>query len=246
MSDLSKLIIEKEKLEALIANVFPKNIADELTTKGKVAKVKYDFVTVMFSDIQGFTKIAEKIDMEVLIDELDKFFSTFDSVVEKYDIEKIKTIGDAYMCAGGIPEKDRINPIMVVLAGLEMMAYMRRLEEEGIKPWDIKIGIHTGSVIAGVVGRKKLSYDIWGDTVNTANHIEWAGEAGKINISKTTYEFVKDFFDCSYMGKAQVKYKGELEIYFVDGIKPELCDDNGVPNHKFWEKINILRIENQY
>ena len=234
-----KLIIEKEKLETFIADMFPKNTLDELMTKGKASKVKYDFVTVMFADIHGFTKIAEVMDTEALIDELDKFFSAFDSVVEKYGIEKIKTIGDAYMCAGGIPENDRANPIMIILAGLEMMDYMRRRNSEGIKLWDIKIGIHTGSVIAGVVGQKKLSYDIWGDTVNTANHIESSGEAEKINISGTTYEFVKDFFDCSFRGKIPVKYKGELEMYFVTGIKPELCDSNGIPNHKFWEKVAI-------
>jgi class 3 adenylate cyclase len=230
MSDFSKN--EKEKLEVLIANMFPKNIVNELMTKGKVAKVKYDFVTVMFADIQGFTKIAEKMDTEVLIDELDKLFSTFDSVVEKYGVEKIKTIGDGYMCAGGIPKKDKANPVLTVLAGLEMMTCMREFKEM----WNIKIGIHTGSVVAGVVGQKKLSYDIWGDTVNTANHIESSGEAGKINISATTYEFVKDFFDCSYRGKIPIKYKGELNIYFVDGIKPELCDNDGIPKHNFWEK----------
>ena len=233
-----KLIIQK----SFIADMFPKNIFDELMTKGKTSKVKYDFVTVMFADIHGFTKIAEAMDTEVLIDELDSFFSAFDSVVEKYGIEKIKTIGDAYMCAGGIQEKDSVNPIMIVLAGLDMMDYMRRRNSEGIKLWDIKIGIHTGSVIAGVVGRKKLSYDIWGDTVNTANHIESSGKAGKINISGTTYEYVKDFFDCSFRGKIPIKYKGELEMYFVNGIKPELCDNNGIPNHKFWEKIKVLRV----
>jgi len=217
---------ENEKLNALIANMLPKSIADELITNGKVTRVKYDFVTVMFSDIHEFTKIAETMSPETLVDELDKFFSIFDSVIEKYGIEKIKTIGDAYMCAGGIPEKNITNPITVVRAGLEIMAYMRKLKEEGMKFWNIKIGIHTGPVVAGVIGQKRLSYDIWGDTVNTANHIGSSGEIGKINISETTYEYVKDFFDCSYRGKIPVKYKGDLDIYFVDGIKPELCDDN--------------------
>ncbi len=156
----------------------------------------------MFSDIQGFTKIAEEMNPEVLIDELDKFFFYFDSVVEKFGIEKIKTIGDAYMCAGGIPEKNRTNPVEVILAALEMKAYMKNLKEtselEGMKYWDIRIGIHTGTVVAGVVGQKKLSYDIWGDTVNTASRMESSGEAGKINISGTTYEFVKEFFTCEY------------------------------------------------
>jgi class 3 adenylate cyclase len=240
------LIIEKEKSEALLANVLPKNTASEIMAKGKATKIKYNFVTVLFSDIQGFTKIAEEMNPEVLIDELDKFFFYFDSVVEKYGIEKIKTIGDAYMCAGGIPEKNRTNPVEIILAALEMKAYMTRLKEssevQGMKFWDIRIGIHTGTVVAGVVGQKKLSYDIWGDTVNTASRMESSGEAGKINISGTTYEFVKEFFVCEYRGKMPVKYKGEIEMYFVNGIVPGLCDENGAPNKSFKIKIQMIKL----
>ncbi|MGE5421074.1 MAG: adenylate/guanylate cyclase domain-containing protein [Chloroflexota bacterium] len=240
------LIIEKEKSEALLANVLPKNTASEIMAKGKATKIKYNFVTVLFSDIQGFTKIAEEMNPEVLIDELDKFFFYFDSVVEKYGIEKIKTIGDAYMCAGGIPEKNRTNPVEVILAALEMKAYMTRLKEtselQGMKYWDIRIGIHTGTVVAGVVGQKKLSYDIWGDTVNTASRMESSGEAGKINISGTTYEFVKEFFHCEYRGKMPVKYKGELEMYFVNGIVPELCNEKGEPNRKFITRMQMIKL----
>ena len=241
------LIIEKEKTEALLANVLPKNTASEIMEKGKATKIKYNFVTVLFSDIQGFTKIAEEMNPEVLIDELDKFFFHFDSVVEKYGIEKIKTIGDAYMCAGGIPEKNRTNPVEIILAALEMKAYMTNLKEtsqlEGMKYWDIRIGIHTGTVVAGVVGQKKLSYDIWGDTVNTASRMESSGEAGKINISGTTYEFVKEFFTCEYRGKMPVKYKGELEMYFVDGIIPDLSDEKGAPNRKFIVKMQMIKLQ---
>ena len=241
------LIIEKEKTEALLANVLPKNTASEIMEKGKATKIKYNFVTVLFSDIQGFTKIAEEMNPEVLIDELDKFFFYFDSVVEKFGIEKIKTIGDAYMCAGGIPEKNRTNPVEVILAALEMKGYMKKLKEtselEGMKYWDIRIGIHTGTVVAGVVGQKKLSYDIWGDTVNTASRMESSGEAGKINISGTTYEFVKEFFTCEFRGKMPVKYKGELEMYFVNGIVPELCDENGGPNRKFVVKMLMIKLQ---
>lgn len=244
------LIIEKEKSEALLANVLPKNTASEIMNKGKATKIKYNFVTVLFSDIQGFTKIAEEMNPEVLIDELDKFFFYFDSVVEKYGIEKIKTIGDAYMCAGGIPEKNRTNPVEVILAALEMKNYMNMLKErselQGMKYWDIRIGIHTGTVVAGVVGQKKLSYDIWGDTVNTASRMESSGEAGKINISGTTYEFVKEFFACEYRGKMPVKYKGELEMYFVNGIIPELADQAGAPNKQFilkMQRIKLIDIE---
>jgi class 3 adenylate cyclase len=241
------LIIEKEKSENLLANVLPKDTAQELMLRGKATKMKYNFVTVLFSDIQGFTKIAEEMNPEVLIDELDKFFFHFDSVVEKYGIEKIKTIGDAYMCAGGIPEKNRTNPIEITLAAIEMQKYMNNLKEvsklEGIKYWDIRIGIHTGTVVAGVVGQKKLSYDIWGDTVNTASRMESAGEAGKINISGTTYEFVKDFFICEHRGKMPVKYKGELDMYFVNGILPGLCEEDGNPNRQFFLKMQLLRLQ---
>jgi adenylate cyclase len=241
------LIIEKEKTEDLLANVLPKNTASEIMEKGKATKIKYNFVTVLFSDIQGFTKIAEEMNPEILIDELDKFFFYFDSVVEKFGIEKIKTIGDAYMCAGGIPEKNRTNPVEVILAALEMKGYMNKLkttsEIEGMKYWDIRIGIHTGTVVAGVVGQKKLSYDIWGDTVNTASRMESSGEAGKINISGTTFEFVKEFFTCEYRGKMPVKYKGELEMYFVNGIVPELSDENGSPNRKFLVKMQMIKLQ---
>jgi adenylate cyclase len=241
------MILEKEKSENLLANVLPKNTASEIIEKGKATKIKYNFVTVLFSDIQGFTRIAEETNPEILIDELDKFFFYFDSVVEKFGIEKIKTIGDAYMCAGGIPEKNRTNPVEVILAALEMKDYMTRLKEsselEGMKYWDIRIGIHTGTVVAGVVGQKKLSYDIWGDTVNIASRMESSGEAGKINISGTTYEFVKEFFSCDYRGKMPVKYKGELEMYFVNGIVPELCDEKGTPNRKFIVKMQMIKLQ---
>jgi len=241
------LVRINEKTEALLANVLPKNTADELMAKGKATKTKYNFVTVLFSDIQGFTQIAEEMNPEVLIDELDKFFFHFDSVVEKYRIEKIKTIGDAYMCAGGIPEKNRTNPVEVILAALEMQEYMKNLKEasliQGMKYWDIRIGIHTGTVIAGVVGHKKLSYDIWGDTVNIASRMESSGEAGKINISGATYEFVKDFFICEYRGRMPVKYKGELDMYFVKEIIPELSDENGFPNNRFRFKMQLIKLQ---
>jgi adenylate cyclase len=242
-----ELTAEKGKTADMLSNVLPRNTAEEIAAKGKASKIKYNFVTVLFSDIQGFTKIAEETNPEILIDELDKFFFHFDSVVEKYGIEKIKTIGDAYMCAGGIPEKNRTNPVEVILAALEMQAYMAKMKDiselEGMKFWDIRIGIHTGTVVAGVVGHKKLSYDIWGDTVNTASRMESSGEGNRINISGTTYEFVKDFFQCEYRGRMPVKYKGELDMYFVNGIIPELCDENGMPNDRFVVKIKKIKLQ---
>ncbi|HEX2936483.1 MAG TPA: adenylate/guanylate cyclase domain-containing protein [Bacteroidales bacterium] len=235
---------EKEVTEELLANLLPKDTVTQLKSKGKAISQKYDLVTVLFSDIEGFTKIAEQMNPEQLIDDLDNFFFHFDSVVEKYNIEKIKTIGDAYMCAGGIPYKNRTNPVEVVLAAIEMQDYMRQLKQKDINIWDLRIGIHTGAVIAGVVGHKKLSYDIWGDTVNTASRMESSGEAGKINISGHTYELVKDFFVCEYRGRMPVKYKGDVDMYFVKGIRPELSVDlKVIPNKKFFIQLQLLRLQ---
>lgn len=237
---------EKDKSDSLLANMLPKGTAEEIMSKGKADKRKYNFVTVLFSDIQGFTRIAEEMNPETLIDELDRFFFHFDSVAEKYRIEKIKTIGDAYMCAGGIPERNRTNPVEVVLAALEMQKYMQAMKSDPSRPaarfWDIRIGIHTGTVVAGVVGHKKITYDIWGDTVNTASRMESSGEAGKINISGTTYEFVKEYFTCDYRGRMPVKYKGDLDMYFVTGIRPDLREPDGSPNRKFFTKIEMIRV----
>ena len=223
---------------------------EELTkVKGKVAHKKFNLATVLFSDIEGFTKLAEKVNSEVLIDMLDDFFFHFDSVVEKYNIEKIKTIGDAYMCAGGIPIKNRTNPIDVIMAALEMQTYMKKIQLKNTDstnnpPWKIRIGIHTGPVITGVVGHKKVSYDIWGDSVNVASRMESSGEADKINISETTYMLIKDFFDCDPRGKIPVKYKGNLKMYFVKGLKPSMVDhETGLPNSLFHLNMQILRLD---
>lgn len=239
-----EIMREKEKSEILIANLLPKNTADELKLTGKASSQKFSMVTVLFSDIEGFTRIAEQMNPELLIDELDAFFFHFDMVVEKYNIEKIKTIGDAYMCAGGIPDKNITNPVEVVLAALEMQEYMRELKSKNSNIWDLRIGIHTGSVIAGVVGHKKMSYDIWGDTVNTASRMESSGEPGKVNVSGQTYELIKDFFICEYRGKMPVKYKGEIDMYFVKCIRPELSVDlKHIPNKKFQVMLQLLRLQ---
>ncbi|MCB8964952.1 MAG: HD domain-containing protein [Bacteroidales bacterium] len=242
-----ELLKEKSKAENLLTRVLPRNTADELKEHGRVNAQKFKMVTVLFSDIQGFTKITDEIRAEELIDQLDKFFYQFDTVVDKYRIEKIKTIGDAYMCAGGIPKKNRTNPIEVVAAAIEMMGHMQEINrqhnpDEGL--WELRIGIDTGPVIAGVVGRNKLSYDIWGSTVNTASRMESAGEAGKINISEDTYILVKDFFRCTYRGKMPVKNKGDVKMYFVEGIAPNLSatPDGLKPGKNFWTELQLIRL----
>ncbi len=241
---IQSVLSEKEKSDKLVADLFPKGTAEELKSKGRAESKKFDMATILFSDIQGFTKIAEEMNPEMLIDELDKFFFHFDSVVEKYNIEKIKTIGDAYMAAGGIPVKNSSNPVEVVLAGLEMQYYMKDLKRKKTDIWDLRIGIHSGPVITGVVGHKKLSYDIWGDTVNTASRMESSGEGGKVNISGITYALVKDFFICEYRGKLPVKYKGNIDMYFVTGLRPELSVDlHGIPNRRFFTKLQMLKLK---
>ncbi len=219
---------------------------DSLTLSQK-ASVKYEKTTVLFADIQGFTRIVEHMNPETLIDELDRFFVHFDEVAEKYKIEKIKTIGDAYMCAGGLPEKNRTNPIEVVLAAIEMQRFMQETGKSALKEgkdfWELRIGIHTGAVISGVIGRKKLSFDIWGDTVNIASRMESSGVASKINVSGVTYQLIKDFYECEYRGKMPIKYKGETDMYFVKGIAPNLSiDGEGIyPNDDFFTKLQWIR-----
>jgi class 3 adenylate cyclase len=242
-----ELVREKEKTDNLLARVLPSGTASELKEKGKVNTQRYQMVTVLFSDIEGFTRITDETNPENLIDQLDKFFLYFDSVVDHYRIEKIKTIGDAYMCAGGIPKKNRTNPIEVVLAALEMMQYMKHITTSGKNQkniWDLRIGIDTGPVIAGVVGRNKLSYDIWGSTVNTASRMESSGEVGQINISENTYMFVKDYFDCTFRGKMPVKNKGDIQMYFVNGIRPSLSNnlEGIIPNYEFNIQLQIIRL----
>jgi class 3 adenylate cyclase len=241
-----ELVREKEKTDNLLARVLPRETANELKETGKVSTKRFKIVTVLFSDIQGFTKITDELNPENLIDQLDKFFLYFDSVVEKYRIEKIKTIGDAYMCAGGIPHKNRTNPVEVVLAAIEMLYFMREINRQhnpGQNIWDLRIGIDSGPVIAGVVGRNKLSYDIWGSTVNTASRMESSGEVGKINISGNTHMLVQDYFLCTYRGKMPIKNKGDIEMYFVDGIKPSLASnlDCFKPNNDFQIQLQFLR-----
>lgn len=242
-----ELILQKEKADNLLERVLPKSTANDLKSGKKARPAHYNLATVLFSDIQGFTKISEQLDSEHLIDELDRFFLTFDNVVEKYNIEKIKTIGDAYMCAGGIPQKNRTNPVEVVLAAMEMQYYMKVLKHQkdqgADKIWDLRIGIDTGPVVAAVLGRSRISFDIWGSTVNTASRMEASSEPGKINITENTYMLIKDFFICTYRGKMPVKYKGEIDMYFVEGFRPKLATDlKGMqPNQRFFTQLQSLR-----
>lgn len=239
----AELAEQKEKTEELLLNILPRETAEELKSKGYASTKYYNMVSVLFTDFVGFTKIAEGMQPEELVSELDEIFQKFDSVIEKYSLEKIKTIGDSYMCAGGIPVKADSNPVLVTLAAMEMLDYMNERAQSksanGQLPWSIRIGIHTGPLTAGVVGKKKFAYDIWGDTVNTASRMESSGEPGEINVSNTTYELIKPYFECEYRGKKDAKNKGKIDMYFVKSIKAQYAADEAgrLPNDKLKEVL---------
>lgn len=241
---------EKEKTEKLLLNILPREMADELKNKGKAKARNYRQATVMFTDFKGFTKLAESLPPQQLVAELDSYFIKFDEIVNKYNVEKIKTIGDAYMCAGGVPIRNKSNAIDTVLAALEIQRAMLDIKEKriaaGKDPWEIRIGLHSGDLIAGVVGIKRFAYDIWGDTVNVAAHMESSGEVEKVNISETTYNAIAEFFITEYRGKVKAKNKGEIDMYFVHSIKPELSEneDGITPNEAFWHYVNLKLYSN--
>lgn len=232
---------EKEKSERLLLNILPKEIAEELKRKGFAEPTLFESVSVMFTDFKGFTKIAENLTPQELIRDLDACFGQFDKITERYNLEKLKTIGDSYMCASGVPRPSETHAIDCVLAALEIQSFMNMMKEikesQGFPYWELRLGIHSGPLVAGVIGEKKFAYDVWGDTVNTASRMESSGTPGKINISGTTYELVKEFFECEYRGKVNAKNKGEVDMYYVNRLKSEFSkDEEGkVPNKKFWE-----------
>ena len=206
----------KKLSDNLLLNILPAEVAEELKAKGSAEAKHFDNVTVLFSDFVGFTKVSESLIPQELVNELHACFKGFDEICGKYNIEKIKTIGDAYLAVCGLPLADEKHAEKVVNAALEIREFMQnRRHNLGEKTFEIRIGIHSGSVVAGIVGVKKYSYDIWGDTVNTAARMEQNSEAGKINISEATYELVKDNFSCIYRGEIDAKNKGKLKMYFV-------------------------------
>jgi class 3 adenylate cyclase len=219
-----KDIIHKEKIKSdnLLLNILPSEVAEELKITGKSDARNFANVSVLFTDFKEFTKIAETLDAKELVEEIDTCFKSFDKIITNHQIEKIKTIGDAYMAAGGLHTPSMIAAKNVILAGLDMLSFMKsrkvELQRKNKPYFEMRVGIHTGPVVAGIVGVKKFQYDIWGDTVNIANRMERSGEIGKLNISESTYNLIKDdpYFGFEYMGKIYAKNKGELEMYFAD------------------------------
>jgi class 3 adenylate cyclase len=218
-----ELAQEKRKAEELLLNILPRDVAEELKRTGHVEPVYYDSVTVLFTDFKGFTRIASTMSPKRLLDELDYYFSAFDTIIERHGLEKLKTIGDAYMCAGGLPTPFGGHALAVAQAAWEMQQFMIRdqtaRKAAGRTSWALRIGINSGPLMAGVIGKKKFAYDIWGDTVNIASRLESNGEADRINISRSTYEAIQGHFDCEYRGKIPVKNAGEIDMYFV--VRPK-------------------------
>jgi class 3 adenylate cyclase len=211
---------EKERSDNLLLNILPEETAQELKDHGKVKAKRYEQVTVLFTDFVGFTSYSQDLEPEELVASVDHYFSKFDQIVERHGLEKIKTIGDAYMCAGGIPEPDEGHIVKIIEVAFEFIGFLNDSKsgmKESITPFDVRIGLNTGPVVAGVVGTKKFAYDIWGDTVNVASRMESNSEPGRINISEYTYELIKDKFDCEYRGEIKVKNHGKMKMYFVNG-----------------------------
>lgn len=210
---------EKNRSDSLLLNILPEETAHELKQSGRVQAKKFESVTVLFTDFEGFTQYAEKLSPEKLVESVDFYFSKFDAIIEKYGLEKIKTVGDAYMCAGGLPFPTSDHANKMVLAAFEIAEFVtesKKWNAHNQTRFEIRIGISTGPVVAGVVGTKKFAYDIWGDTVNIASRMESNSVPGKINISESTYDIVKGFFACEYRGEIEVKNKGMMKMYFVN------------------------------
>jgi adenylate cyclase len=211
---------QKAEIERLLLNTLPAEIAKELQETGSAAPRNYESVAVMFTDFKGFSAIAEKMPPQELVEELSTCFISFDDIIGKYNLEKIKTIGDSYMCAGGIPSPDPDYVFNVVKAAIEIRDFMAQLNkrkiEAGEEPWEVRIGVNVGPVVAGVVGKKKYAYDIWGGAVNIASRMESNGKVGEVNISAGVYEMIKEDYDCVYRGKIFAKNIGEIDMYFIN------------------------------
>ena len=208
---------EKKRSESLLLNILPAETAKELKQNGKVEAVKFDQVTVLFTDFVQFTKVAEQVEPVQLVKSIDYYFKEFDEITTKYGLEKIKTVGDSYMCACGLPTPNPSHARNVINAAKEMIELVRNElnATDGLSHFEIRIGVHTGPVVAGIVGIKKWQYDIWGDTVNIASRMESMSKPGRINLSETTYHEIKDEFPCEYRGEIEVKNRGPMKMYFL-------------------------------
>jgi class 3 adenylate cyclase len=237
---------QKERSDRLLLNILPRAVADELHAKEQVTPRYHESVTIMFADFEGFSRLAERIEPKSLIEQLDQFFSAFDAIAERHRLEKLKTIGDAYMCVGGLPEPNRTHDVDACLAALSFLEFMRRTnaqrEKLHLPRWDLRIGLHSGPVMAGVVGKRKFIYDVWGDAVNVAARLESAGGAGRINVSDPVHHRIKSLMEFEPRGAVEIKNKAPINMHFLTRIKPALSrdPDGFYPNDAFHRECEKL------
>jgi class 3 adenylate cyclase len=233
------IAVQKQHTDELLNNILPSSIAEELKKNGKVLAKFVPLATILFTDFKGFTLLAERMEPVALIGLLDQYFTAFDEIVARHGLEKLKTIGDAYMAVSGVPEANRHHPLNACLAALEMQAAVAQIrvqrEKMRLPTLELRIGLHSGSVMSGVVGRKKFTFDIWGDAVNTASVMEANSEGGRINVSETVAGHIKALFELESRGPIETKHGRSLEMYFLNRLKPDLSRDadGRLPNEKF-------------
>jgi adenylate cyclase len=235
-----RAVAEKAESEQLLLNILPPTIAAELKTNGRVQPRFFDAATVILIDFTGFTRLVETMEPASVIDQLDQHFTRFDDIMANHRLEKLKTIGDAYLAVGSVPEPNRSHAMDASLAALQVLDHLARLNRQREKlrlpAWQVRIGINTGPVIAGVVGKHKFTYDIWGNTVNIAQRVEAAGVPGRISIAESTWQHIKTRFETDARGAVEVKHQGLVNMYYLNRIRPEFASDSAgiMPNDRFW------------
>jgi class 3 adenylate cyclase len=241
------LAAEKARTEELLHRMLPERIADELKEHGKVQPRFYPAATILFADVKGFTRFTERAEPATLIGMLDRYFAGFDDAVARYGVEKLKTIGDAYLAIAGVPALDRVHALNACLAALDMLgvvdAFRKERERLRLPFFEVRFGIHTGPVIAGVVGRRRFTYDVWGDAVNVAALMEANGEPGRINLSEAVYQHVKPYVEATGRGAIEVKNKAPIPMYFLERLKPEYSADAAgrTPNERLFAATKAPR-----
>ena len=230
---LNVIRAEKQKSDALIRNILPSSVVDELNALGLSHPILIPKATVIFMDFVGFTKITQKMSPQELVSILNEHFINFDKIFKRYNVEKLKTIGDGYMAVGGLPEINHSHPLDVALAGLQILDYMENKEKD--LDWNIRIGIHTGPMVAGIIGETKFSYDVWGHTINLCSRLETAGKPGNINVSEEFYRYTKDFFEFEERGFIDIKNSDPVQMYLLKDLKSELRTKRFHANSKFYK-----------